>query len=78
MLAHRTKVVVSSDHQLIVKLPSDFPAGQAEVIVLSVDPACNEQRESFNDWLEGVLRNLPAAPVVPLEALRRENLYEDD
>jgi hypothetical protein len=78
MLAHRTTVVVSADHQLTVKVPSDFPSGQAEVIVLSVDPARTLERAPFDDWLDGVLARLPPAPVVPLEALHRESLYEDD
>lgn len=66
------------DHQLTLQLPSDFPPGQAEVIVLSVDPGSRPEREPFNDWLERLLRSLPPAPLVPLEVLRRENLYEDD
>jgi hypothetical protein len=34
MRAHRIKVRVSEDHELRVTLPSDFPPGDAEVIVL--------------------------------------------
>ena len=35
MYAHKTKVTVSATHEVTVKLPSDFPAGEAEVIVLA-------------------------------------------
>lgn len=34
MHAHRVRVRVSKDHQLSVTLPSDFPPGDVDVIVL--------------------------------------------
>lgn len=34
MHAHRVRVHVSKDHELRVTLPSDFPAGEADVIVI--------------------------------------------
>ena len=33
MRTHRTKVTIPADHQLAVRLPDDFPAGPAEVII---------------------------------------------
>ncbi len=38
MQAHRLRVEISEDHQLHVALPDDFPAGPAELIVLSQSP----------------------------------------
>jgi hypothetical protein len=35
MLAHRFTITVEDDHQLRLDLPSDFPSGPAEVIVLA-------------------------------------------
>ncbi|HEY0553331.1 MAG TPA: hypothetical protein VGG20_03640 [Thermoanaerobaculia bacterium] len=35
MKTHTFKVTVPEDHQLEIHLPSDFPAGPAEVIVLA-------------------------------------------
>ena len=35
MYAHRTKVRVEPGHRVTVELPSDFPTGEVEVIVLS-------------------------------------------
>lgn len=35
MKAHKLKVTVPPDHQLEIRLPEDFPAGPAEVIVLA-------------------------------------------
>jgi hypothetical protein len=32
----------------------------------------------FETWLDSVLRRLPPAPTVPLEELRRENLYDEE
>lgn len=78
MQAHRARVVIPGDHRLTIDLPSDFPAGEAEVIVLATAPAAAPPREPFGVWLDNLRRNLPPAPDIPLEALRRENLYEDD
>ena len=41
MQAHRLKVTVPEDHQLEIRLPGDFPAGPAEIIVLS-SPSSDE------------------------------------
>lgn len=78
MQAHRERVIVPEDHEVTVKLPSDFPAGEAEVIVLAAASAPRPGRQPFRSWLADLHRRLPEAPSVPLEALRRENLYEDD
>jgi len=32
--AHKTTVTIREDHQVVVRLPDDFPAGEAEVIFL--------------------------------------------
>lgn len=65
-----------------MSLPQDFPAGDAEVIVIAEGrrgPAtAGDPARDFDHWLDTILSQLPPAPTVPLEALRRENLYEDD
>jgi len=33
--AHKMKVTIPEDHELEIRLPEDFPAGPAEVIVLA-------------------------------------------
>jgi hypothetical protein len=33
MHAHKTTVTVAADHQVVVRLPDDFPPGEAEVII---------------------------------------------
>ncbi len=35
MYAHRIKVTITADHKLSFRLPEDFPAGPAEIIVLA-------------------------------------------
>ena len=54
-------------------------AGEAEVIVLTTDPptATPVAKQNFDDWLDELLKEVPSTASVPLEALRRENLYED-
>jgi hypothetical protein len=47
MHAHRTRTRVEGGHRVTVDLPSDFPDGEVEVIVLpAVDDADNERTES--------------------------------
>jgi hypothetical protein len=82
MHAHRERVTITEEHEVKVSLPQDFPAGDAEVIVIAegrLGPAiAGDPSTDFDDWLDTILSQLPPAPTVPLEALRRENLYEDD
>ena len=42
MRTHKIKVTIPADHQLAVRLPDDFPAGPAEVIIQTDSSA--EQR----------------------------------
>ena len=35
MHAHKLNITVPADHQITVRLPDDFPAGPAEIIVLA-------------------------------------------
>ncbi len=78
MQAHRTRARVTEDHEVRVTLPSDFPAGEAEVIVIAEPPETRPlgatAMTDFNNWLDDTLRRLPPAPSPPLDALRRENL----
>ena len=79
MLVHKTRAVVSEDHRLTVELPSDFPSGDAEVIVLTagaVPPATKQV--PFRAWLDDILGRIPPTEAPLAEALRRENIYEDD
>ena len=80
--AHTVRVVMPQDHRLELELPSDFPAGQADVTVVSEEgaetvprPTGSEQAEEFERWLRALLSQLPRAPVLPLEAFDRESIY---
>ncbi len=47
MQAHRTRTRVEGGHRVTVDLPSDFPDGEVDVIVLpAVDDADDERTES--------------------------------
>ena len=59
MHAHKLNVTVPADHRLAVELPADFPAGPAEVIILS---AARRGRNIVK--LAGVL-DVDASPVSP-------------
>jgi hypothetical protein len=42
MHAHKLNVTVFADHEIAIRLPDDFPAGPAEIIVLAV-PSANDR-----------------------------------
>ena len=73
MHAHKTTVTVHADHEVVVRLPDDFPPGEADVIVMprAPVPSGREPGASFDRFLSC----LPAAPVVALESLDRGDLY---
>jgi len=53
MRAHRVRVHVSKNHELRVTLPSDFPPGDADVIVLEAprEEAVEQRRKVTVDEL---------------------------
>jgi hypothetical protein len=75
MRAHRVRVRVSEDHELHLTLPSDFPAGDAEVIVLEVprvDPSKNTlPKSSVDELLACRLRPPDGTAPVTLEDMER-------
>lgn len=76
MYAHRIRITVPESHDITVRLPSDVPPGEAELIVLTESPATRGSADRFKTWIDSWIRTLPESPAIPLEALRRENLYE--
>lgn len=78
MLAHKLKLMVPENHELLVRLPEDFPAGETEVIFLSAVGSSSQRldpRESLDAWLDRWVAELPPAPDLPLEAFDREQIY---
>lgn len=76
MLAHRLKIVIPENHEVTLRLPDELPPGAAEIIVLSDASTASIPAATVETWLMKLSANVPDAPVIPLEALRRENLYE--
>lgn len=65
MQAYKLEAIVPPDHQLSITLPDSFPAGEAEIIVLtkSVQSAATTEAthgnlKSFSTWL----KQQPATP----------------
>jgi hypothetical protein len=56
-------------------LPDELPPGAAEIIVLSEPSSALVPADTVESWLKNLSANVPDAPVIPLDALRRENLY---
>ena len=73
MHAHKTTVTVLADHEVFVRLPDDFPPGEADVIVMPRE-AVASVRDSGADF-DRFLASLPTAPVVSLDSLDRGDLY---
>ena len=74
MHAHKLKVTVPETHQIVVRLPDDFPPGEAEVTVVSRAHDATSPVDDFA-WLKSWSAALPQAPTIPLEALDRSELY---
>ena len=66
MKAHKMQVTVPEDHQVEIRLPEDFPAGPAEIIVLTGSPDGKEIGEAQRDMLRA-LHNLRALQWTPEE-----------
>ena len=62
MPAHKTTVTVREDHQVVVRLPDDFPAGEAEVIVMPPPTATSSHAAAAE--FDRLLASLPTAPVI--------------
>jgi hypothetical protein len=74
MRRHEQRVTVTEKHEVIVRLPSDFPSGEAEVVVIS-QVRSPERVSDIDSWLEEWSAMLPAAPRVPLDAIDRDTIY---
>lgn len=71
MQAHKTTATVQ-DHQVVVRLPDDFPAGEADVIVMQ-RPKLTPPLEAVAEF-DRMLASLPVAPVIALDSLDRGEL----
>ena len=74
MHAHKTTVTVLADHEVVVRLPDDFPPGEADVIVMPrASEATGHGSGAAN--FDRFLASLPAAPVVSIASLDRGDIY---
>lgn len=76
MLAHRMKIVIPDSREVILRLPQDLPSGAAEVIVFADSIESTTHTSNIDAWLTDLASGVPESPVLPLDALRRENMYE--
>ena len=66
MKAHKMRVTIPEDHEVEIRLPEDFPAGPAEVIVLAGSPGGKESGEAQSDMMRS-LERLRALQLTPEE-----------
>ena len=68
MYAHRLRITVPENHEITVRLPSDGPPGEAELIVLTESPAKPGSGERIKTWLDTWMRALPRMEAHILDA----------
>jgi hypothetical protein len=56
--AHRMRITVPEEHHLEIRLPQDFPAGPAEIIVLAGPSWATEAEEEPSGQVLAALENL--------------------
>ena len=76
MRAHRLKVTVPESHELTLRLPSDFPTGEVEVIVLETlgdasQPTSPQPRLTVDELMAARLQRPPGVDPVSLEDIKR-------
>ncbi len=59
----------------VLRLPPDFPAGEAEVIVIAAQEREQRPVEERMRRLEALLDAVPPAPHLPLSAFDRGEIY---
>ncbi len=74
MQTHKTTVTIDEKHQIVLRLPPDFPAGEADVIVSSDHTAEGPAAERLRA-LDELIDLLPPVPALPLSAFDREIIY---
>ncbi len=82
MRSHKVQIVVPESHEIQVRLPSDFPVGRAEVVVMTTGTVSQatsgaKAAEEFRRELTALLKRLPPAPVLPDAAFSRDQIYDD-
>ena len=74
MRRHAQQVTVTEKHEVIVRLPSDFPPGEAEVVVLSKvkEPL---RGTDLAKWLDEWIASFPKLPRIRLDEIDRDDIY---
>lgn len=80
MYAYKSRVKISNDRKLVIKLPYDIPEGEAEVIVLSDNkPVISTATSDANNLISRLdewISQIPPVPHIPLSSLDRGELYK--
>ncbi|MBI4816822.1 MAG: hypothetical protein HY791_11220 [Deltaproteobacteria bacterium] len=79
MHAHKVRVSISKSRELLVRVPDDFPEGDAELILIAdaLSSASGAARAArFRRALEELRARLPVSPELSDGAFDRGLLYE--
>jgi hypothetical protein len=79
MKAYRISTEIPQDHELVLHLPDDIPAGQAEVLVLTGEGSERSDRESMKAFLDRLAspgRNTRSKKQIDDELLSERNSWD--
>ncbi|HQQ51268.1 MAG: hypothetical protein KBG92_11475 [Spirochaetes bacterium] len=80
MYAYRSKITISKDRKLELRLPPDMPEGEAEIIVLANNVNTNKVKSESCDEIikkiDTLIKTFPDVPHIPLPSLDRGELYK--
>lgn len=80
MYAFKSRIKIQNDRKLVIKLPSDMPEGDAEVIVLTENSKrsneINTNPVAIINRLDEWINQVPPVPCIPLESIDRSELYK--
>jgi hypothetical protein len=72
---YEQRVTVTDEREIVVRLPSDFPIGDAHVIVLSAVAAPKRSPAELVQWLDNWIASLPKVPQLSDSAFDRDSVY---
>ncbi len=77
MRRHQQRVTVTDEREIVLRLPSDFPVGDADIIIRSNvrELAAARSGADLVAWLNDWIASLPRVPDIDLDSIDRDDIY---
>ena len=77
MRRHEQRVTVTNEREIVLRLPSDFPVGEADTVIRSNvrEPASARSGTDLVAWLDNWIASLPRVPHIDLDSIDRDDIY---